>query len=83
MGLLSAVLLRLLRAGASVVAEGGLWGSRLQQLRLMSSGVLASDSRAQAQYNCGTQARLLVDMWDLPRPGTETVSHIGRQILYH
>ena len=52
-----------------LVAEAGLWGSRLQQFR-RSRGLYAPEHRLR---NWHTDLAL-VGMWDLPGPGIEPVS---------
>ena len=56
---------------------------RLQQLQHaggLNSCSLAPEHRLN---RCGAWAYLLCSVWDLPRPGTELVSCIGRRIVYH
>ena len=43
-------------------------------------GSLAREHRLNS---CGTETSLLHGMWPLPRPGIETISCVGRRILYH
>ena len=64
----------LLTAVASLVAEHGFWGSQasVAAMRGLSSG--ASQAPEHSHSSCGTWARLLLHMWDLPRPGIEPVS---------
>ena len=47
---------------------------------LSSCGTWALEGRLSS---CGTQAQLLHDVWNLPRPETEFIPCIGRRILNH
>ena len=71
------------RAFSSCGERGPLFIAVLGPLTVAASLLAAHWLQTRRLSSCGSRAQLLRGMWDLPRPGLEPVSCIGRHILNH
>ena len=66
------------RAFSSCGKRGLLFIAVCGPLTVVASPVAEHMLQTHRLSNCGSGAQLLHSMWDLPRPGLEPVSQIGR-----